>query len=75
MSEELKDFAQDLLRDDPSGQGRARLQEELVRMQAGLKRTLDAGVAPAEAALLGALGQSVEAARTAVDRMWERFNN
>ena len=26
-------------------------------------------------ALLGALGQSVEAARTAVDRMWERFNN
>ncbi|MCK9239993.1 hypothetical protein [Desulfocurvus sp.] len=75
MSEELKDFTQDLLRDDPSGQGRARLQEELVRMQAGLKRTLDAGVAPAEAALLGALGQSVEAARTAVDRMWERFNN
>ena len=75
MSEELKDFTQDLLRDDPSGQGRARLQEELVRMQAGLKRTLDARVAPAEAALLGALGQSVEAARPAVDRMWERFNN
>ncbi|WP_028588047.1 hypothetical protein [Desulfocurvus vexinensis] len=75
MADELKDFTQDLLRDDPAGLGRARLQEELVRMQAGLKRTLDAGVAPDQAALLGALGQSVDAARTAVDRMWERFNN
>lgn len=75
MADELKTFTQDLLRDDPAGLGRSRLQEELVQMQAGLKRTLDAGVAPDQAALLGALGQSVEAARTAVDRMWERFNN
>jgi len=75
MTTELKDFTQDLLRNDPAGQGRSQLQEELVQMQAGLKRTLDAGVAPAQAALLGALGQSVQAARTAVDRMWERFNN
>lgn len=74
MAENLKDFAADLLEDDPNGMGRARLQEELVGMQATLKRTLDAGVAPADAAVIEALGKSVDAARTVVDGIWQRNN-
>lgn len=74
MAENLKDFAADLLESDPNGVGRSQLQEELVGMQAALKRTLDAGVTPDDAAIIKALGNSVDAARAAVDGIWERNN-
>ena len=74
MAENLKDFAADLLESDLNGTGRAQLQEELVGMQATLKRTLDAGVTTEDAAVIEALGKSVDAARTVVDGIWQRNN-
>jgi len=71
---ELKEFADDLLHDDPSGRGRAQLQDELVQMKATLKRELDQGVSAEEAALLRALDNAVDAANVAVDSVWQRFN-
>lgn len=74
MADELKEFAQDMLDNDPSGVGRSRLQEELVGMRAGLKRSLDAGVTADEAAVLKALAESVDAATEVVDKVWEGRN-
>ncbi|WP_461211053.1 hypothetical protein [Desulfocurvus sp. DL9XJH121] len=74
MAEAIKEFALDMLTDDGSAMGRGKLQEELVGMQGTLKRKLDAGVSPAEAARIKTLAQAVDAARRVVDGVWDQKN-
>ena len=75
MEERLNEFAVDLLTDDVGGVGRRKLVEELVLMESGLKRKMDAGLTPDEANKCETLRAAVDAARSIVDAVWESDHN
>jgi hypothetical protein len=62
------------LRADEAGTERAALQQRLQDLQATLKRKLDAGVPPAEFAVLNGLADAAAAADEVVGAAWTRLH-